>query len=71
MIYKSLDHREDNSEERINNLNAVDEEFRDWLNEMANYDVDEEAVEQNKKVIQTWSESLVALKVYSFGTGGQ
>ena len=71
MIYKSLDHREDNSEERINNLNAVDEEFRDWLNEMANYDVDEEAVEQNKKVIQTWSEPLVALKVYSFGTGGQ
>ena len=50
MIYKSLDHREDNSEERINNLNAVDEEFRDWLHEMANYDVDEEAVEQNKKV---------------------
>ena len=49
----------------------MDEEFRDWLNEMANYDVDEEAVEQNKKVIQTWSEPLVALKVYSFGTGGQ
>ena len=40
----------DNSEDRIGNLNTVDEEFKEWLNDIANYDVDEEAAQKNNKV---------------------
>ena len=49
-ITENIDKSETNSEEIINHLNAVDEEFREWLDEMANYDVDEEAVQKTKKV---------------------
>ena len=41
----------DNSEDRVGNLNTVDEEFKEWLNDMANYDVDEGAAQKNNKVI--------------------
>ena len=40
----------DNSEDRIGNLNTVDEEFKEWLNDIANYDVDEGAAQKNNKV---------------------
>ena len=40
----------DNSEDRVGNLNTVDEEFKEWLNDMANYDVDEGAAQKNNKV---------------------
>ena len=44
----------DNSGERLNNnLMAVHEEFREWLDDMANYDVDEEAAQSAKKVRET------------------
>lgn len=32
---------------------AVHEEFREWLDDMANYDVDEEAAQSAKKVRET------------------
>ena len=44
----------DISGERLNNnLMAVHEEFREWLDDMANYDVDEEAAQSAKKVRET------------------
>ena len=45
------DVKRENSEDRVGNLNIVDEEFKEWLNDMANYDVDEGAAQKNNKVI--------------------
>ena len=46
------DVKRENSEDRVGNLNIVDEEFKEWLNDMANYDVDEGAAQKNNKVIR-------------------
>ena len=46
------DLKRENSEDRVGNLNIVDEEFKEWLNDMANYDVDEGAAQKNNKVIR-------------------